>query len=132
MLWLTSLFFLSNAAHAVIRGYIVYATAFVALAVTSYVIHSTPKDNEQRRLIYWIDQLALWCVILIGAYYWQQLPTDQQWVPLAAVAAGAALWFGGAVTESFAFSPTITLRLPAHGVFHALSSMGHHAILASL
>jgi hypothetical protein len=132
MLWLTGLFFLTNAAHAAARGATTYAAAFVALAATSYIIHSMPPDTDHRQLIYWLDQLALWCVILIGAYYWQQLPTEQRWVPLAAIAAVAALWFSGAATEEFAFSLDDTKRIPAHGIFHALSSIGHHIILAAL
>lgn len=132
MLWLTSLFFLTNAARSAARGYYGYAIAFVTLATTSYIIHSLPPEHEQRQLISLLDQMALWCVILIGAFYWQQLPSEQKWTPLALVLAVGVIWYGGRLTDSFTFSPNEYQRKPAHGIFHLFSSIGHHAILATL
>lgn len=128
MLWLTGLFFLTNAAHAAIRSYNVYAIAFVALAVTSYFYHAYPPTL----LMTILDQIALWSVVLLGVLYWQQLPRAQRWIPLACITAAALLWAGGHATESFAGHADPSINMPAHGILHALSSMGHHAILAAL
>jgi hypothetical protein len=130
MLWLTGLFFLTNAAHAATRGYTAYAAAFVALAVTSFFFHRA--DDNDRQVIFWLDQLALWCVILIGAYYWQGLRLVDKWVPAACLFGVGALWYGGFITESFVFSKQEALSRPSHGIMHLLSSIGHHAILVGL
>ena len=128
MLWLTGLFFLTNALHAVVRGYNVYAIAFTVLAVTSYVYHAYPTTLFTKVL----DQCALWSVILLGALYWQQLPPAQRWIPLACVTAVILLWAGGYLTESFVGHVDPSINTPSHGLVHALSSIGHHAILAAL
>ena len=128
MLWLTGLFFLTNAAHAAVRGFSVYAAAFVVLAATSYVYHARPHSL----LTTVLDQVALWSVVLLGTSYWQQLSQEKRWIPLACLAAVGLLWAGGHATESFAGHPDPTINMPAHGILHFLSSIGHHSILAAL
>ena len=130
MLWFTGLLFVTNAVHAATREAWVYATAFAALAATSFLLHSKPADAADRQLFWWIDQLALWCVILIGAYYWQR--GDRNWIPIALVSSVALMWYGGHLTESFTFSPDATIAKPAHGVLHVISSIGHHVILSGI
>lgn len=135
MLWLTGLFFLTNATHAASRGYWLYAAAFTVLAATSYFYHSSAQQQPQdRQLITALDQLALWLVVLLGAYYWQQIPhtNPMRWVPIAAVTSVGLLGYGGALTESFVYSRDAMTGNVSHGVLHAISSMGHHAIIGLL
>lgn len=129
MLWLTGLLFATNAVHAAARKAWIYAAALAALAITSYLWHARTTDSQ---LLFWLDQLALWCVVLLGAYYWQRMTGNDRWIPAILVIAVISMGYGGALTESFVYDSDESINRPAHGIVHVLSSIGHHAILSTI
>ena len=112
MLHLTGLLFLTNAAHAAWKGQWLYCVAFLFLAQTTYLVHDGVYDNLA---LFWIDQVAMYLIIGIGAkYFWGQNLFIQ-------ILAGLCLIV------------VILLRQlreeGAHALIHLFSSAGHHYLL---
>ena len=66
---ITSIVFLTNAAHALFRGVYLYSAAFAALTLTSIALHVADTDDAERNTLFWVDQAAIFSVFLIGLYY---------------------------------------------------------------
>jgi hypothetical protein len=135
MLHLSALLFLTNAAHAAFRELWLYVLAFISLATTSWVHHGN-RDTVDPRLgpvHFWLDQVAVWAVILTGAYYLlTYLTPTQQLVPAIAFATVGLLYVYGAYANCFCFDRDQAVATRTHVCMHAISSVGHHAILAGL
>lgn len=112
-----------------------YGFAFIALATTSYVHHSTRDyiPTELRDVHYTIDQVAVWAVILTGAFYFiTSLSPADGLLPVITFATVGLLYVYGKYTRQFCFDADRTVAQRSHICMHAVSSIGHHAILAGL
>ena len=67
---ITSLLLILPALYAWSNNIIQYGYAFYFLSLTSYIYHNESLVFENTKKVdFWIDQIALWNVILIGTYY---------------------------------------------------------------
>lgn len=134
MLHISSLLFLTNALHAAVRGLWLYSFAFLTLTTTSWINHSRYASLDPMQDIYfWYDQVAVWGVILIGAYYFiTRLRPEDRVMPAITVSFVALLYTFGQATGSFCFDEDKTVAKPTHICMHAMSSLGHHSILSVL
>ena len=135
MLHLSALLFLTNAVHAATRHLWLYALAFISVATTSWVHHSN-RDSIDPLLApihFWLDQIAVWTVILMGAYYFvTRLTPSEQLIPAITFAFVGVLYVYGSFANCFCFDEDRQFATSSHICMHAISSIGHHSILAGL
>jgi hypothetical protein len=133
MLHLSAMLFLTNAIHALYQNLWMYALAFIALATTSWVYHGNRDTPNLFPLHFWLDQVAIWVVISIGAYYFvTQLTPTEQLIPTIAFITVGILFGYGSYANCFCFDGDSQVSINSHACLHAISSIGHHAILAGL
>lgn len=126
MLHLTSLVFITNAAHAILKGLTVYGIAFASLVITSVLYH---MGDTKEPILFWYDQAMVWLVISIGFLYFLHVPRV---VALCAFLVVAVLYTGGYCTETLCFSPSKETQTMYHALLHIVSSIGHHVIISAL
>ena len=71
LLQLTSLLFGTNAVHALTRRHLFYAILLLCLCAASTAWQTCDKNMELEtpRLLFWIDQFAVWSVATMTMYY---------------------------------------------------------------
>ena len=125
---ITSLLFLLNAAHAFIRGVPVYATAFLVLAITSVILHTSNKTAD----IFYIDQAAIFLVFLVGLYYVFRIRREFQLLAVLSILTVIIMYYGGYLTDSLCFDASYDTATLNHCGLHIIGSLGHHCIMAGL
>ena len=70
MLEYSALLFIIPAVYAWYKNNIDYGNAFIFLTITSYIYHKNNKYNYLINWRFWIDQFAIFNVVLIGTYYY--------------------------------------------------------------
>lgn len=129
MLALSACIFLSNAAHAWIKGYVAYGAAFCTLAVTSVLYHTSDYLDKG---LYWIDQLALYNVFLIGLLYCARIPMIALAFAVLSISIVLLLFWGGYWLDMFCFHLDPETATLCHGIMHFVGAAGHHCILLGL
>ena len=128
---LTVLVLGTNALHAFLKHATLYGFAFTALTVTSVLLHTCSKDEScYHQTLFWLDQLALLCVFLVGAYYAYQIPPLQLIAAVISVILVLIYYHYGRLTQSFCWDPQFGQLY--HVSMHIMGSLGHHAILLGL
>jgi len=68
MLEYTAFLFIIPAIFGWYKNNIDYGNAFLFLTITSYIWHSSNKNNYLKNWRFWIDQFAIYNIVLIGTY----------------------------------------------------------------
>jgi hypothetical protein len=129
VLYLTSLVLGTNALHAFLKHYTVYGFAFTGLTITSVLYHTSAKD-ESTLLIFWLDQIMLYSLFLIGSYYTLQIGPLQIIAAVLSISLTLLYYHYGRLTNTFCWDPTFGTLY--HGSMHIIGSLGHHAIMLGL
>jgi hypothetical protein len=128
---LTSLVLGTNALHAFLKHANLYGYAFTALTITSFLLHTCSKDESlYHQTLFWLDQLALIGIFLVGAYYTAQIPLFQQTAAALSVVLVLIYYHYGRLTQQFCWDPQFGSQY--HIFMHIAGSLGHHAILLGI
>lgn len=131
VLALTSLMLGTNAVHALFKHYIIYGLAFFFLTTTSLLLHTCKKDNSPyHKTVFWLDQIAILSLFLIGLYYTFQIPGSLFIIAVISIIMCIAYYYYGYLTNTFCWDPENGTMY--HGLMHAIGSVGHHAIMLGL
>jgi hypothetical protein len=131
VLALTSLMLGTNAVHALFKHYIIYGLAFLFLTTTSLLLHTCKKDNSTyHKTLFWLDQIALLSVFLIGLYYAFQISGPLFIIAAISISICVVYYYYGYLTNQFCWDPENGTSY--HGLMHVIGSFGHHAIIAGL
>ena len=129
---ITSIVFLTNAAHALIRGTYLYSASFAALALTSIALHVSEAGSAEWNTLFWVDQAAILSVFLIGLYYVFHVNSSLQMLAIISILVVIAMFYGGWLTNSYCYDSCEADANHAHCCLHIIGSFGHHAIMAGL
>ena len=128
---LTSLVLGTNALHAFLKHKTLYGIALTTLTSTSFFLHICSKDESPyHQTLFWLDQLALIGVFIVGAYYTAQIPLFQQTAAVLSVGLVLIYYHYGRITQQFCWDPQFGSQY--HIFMHIAGSLGHHAILLGL
>ena len=130
MLALTSLLFATNAIHAWARSAYVYSFILLALTVTSYLLHTSDKQELYNNPLFWFDQVAILMLLCIYVYYTSALPVNAQIVSYLALGIVIMLYYGGYATGSCCFDESNECSLFSHSCMHIVGSIGNHFVIA--
>jgi len=129
VLYLTSLVLGTNALHAFLKHYTVYGLAFTGLTISSLLYHTSTKD-ESTLPLFWLDQIMLYSIFLVGFYYVLQIQPLQIIAAILSIGLTLLYYHYGRLTNTFCWDPTFGILY--HGSMHVIASLGHHAILLGL
>ena len=111
---LTSLLFLTNVLHAIIKNRTYYSVSFLGLTCTSVWYHYDGKYDNRNVYIY--DQIAILNVVLNGAYQLIGQTMSDIYLPVICF-----------------ILTCITYKLQfRHEIIHLLSIFGHHCIILGI
>jgi len=128
---LTSLVLGTNALHAFLKHANLYGFAFTTLTITSFLLHTCSKNESlYHQTLFWLDQLALIGVFLVGTYYTAQIPLFQQTAAVLSVVLVLIYYHYGRLTQQFCWDPQFGSQY--HIFMHIAGSLGHHAILLGI
>jgi hypothetical protein len=128
---LTSLVLGTNALHAFLKHKSLYGLALATLTGTPFLLHTSSKDESYyHQTLFWLDQLALIGVFLVGAYYTAQIPLFQQTAAALSVVLVLIYYHYGRITQQFCWDPQFGQLY--HISMHMIGSLGHHAILLGI
>jgi hypothetical protein len=131
VLHITSLVLATNAIHALLKNYMAYGMAFLALTITSLVIHTGSKsDTFYDQSIFWIDQIAVYTVAFVGFYYFLQVSLLQKICAIISIILVIFYYGYGYMTTQFIWDPQCSILY--HASMHIIGSLGHHAIMLGL
>ena len=116
---ITHWLFIANSVHCFLKYKILYGLAFLFLTVSSSVVWSDFNYNSAK---YWIDQLAIYLVVLIGGYNSLNLDRIHFIFAVMSILCVIGIHWAGSVLKSDKY----------HHLVHVLSSFGHHVILLGL
>lgn len=126
MLQISAALFATNAAHALSRRHLFYAVLLLCLCAISIMWHSCDKRTELEtpRLLFWLDQFAIWSVGTLTIYYAIHLRGFYRWIfiPLALALIGLGIylsheWWNGKESPE------------CHTAIHILSALAVHCVL---
>ena len=127
ILVLTSLFFLSNTVVAFYKDYVIYGILFLILTITSVLTHYT-YDPFIRK----VDKLAIYAVVLYGAYHMIRHLSMEQWFHAIIIVglffSTIIMYHYGQETGTMCFDSNHNIACMYHGVMHIIGSIGHHLI----
>ena len=122
---LTSLLLILPALYSWSKHKIGYGYAFYFLSLTSYIYHSESLVFENTKKVdFWIDQIALWNVVLIGLYYYLfycKNLISRILVPILCFSCLVIYILNSKITDS---------RL--HMLIHIITIIGHSIIMNSI
>jgi uncharacterized membrane protein len=124
---ISSLIFLTNALHGIIRGAFMYSSVFIALTLSSVILHAT---NNKYTTIFWIDQIAILSVFLVGFYYLSSTNNILKILAVITFTSVIIMYYYGYLTESLCFDNTHGNTY--HSCMHIIGSIGHHCIMLGL
>jgi hypothetical protein len=114
---ITHWIFIANSVHCFLKSKVLYGLAFLLLTVTSSVVWS---DFEYNFIKYWIDQFAIYSVILIGWVYSTKIKDSRLfYTAVASIIVVGLIHVVGLVFDTYEY----------HHLVHVISSFGHHVIL---
>jgi len=129
----SSLFFLTNVHHLSYKQHPYYKISFIILTTSSLLYHSF-RDVI---LFYYFDQLAVYNIILLGGYEYykyinsepKNIYTTSSIINVLSFGAVIMLYFYGYCTRE---NTTCDYQDTCHSILHAITSIGHHAIINML
>ena len=122
----TSLLFVTNVFHALLRGYFVYAFLFMNLLVTSVVVHY--EDTIGTNLV---DKCSVFYVFLYGLYMLCRNASVDNWAYTLIIVSTFLfvvwVYIYGFFNRMFVFDESRGVWY--HGLMHAIGSFGHNMIM---
>jgi hypothetical protein len=125
----SSLILGTNALHAFLKHYTLYGLAFTGVLISSLVYHTSAK-NDSCLPLFWLDQLMLISLFLVGFYYTLRIPLLQIIAASISIALVLLYYHYGRFTKTFCWDPVVGTVY--HSSMHIIGSLGHHAILLGL
>ena len=123
----SSFIFLTNALSAFYMGYYLYSFLFVGLFISSVLFHSIM--NVYTTIL---DQVCIYSVIGYGTYLFYSktlyIPTLISFLIIKSFLLTAYLFFYGFFMKAYCFDEDKNIGELYHGLFHLISSCGHHLI----
>lgn len=136
----SSLIFLTNVVHNYIKKYYFYSMAFLALVVTSLIIHSHNRTSDNYIYLNIIDKLAISIIVLYGGYIYASKLSDKTkdyqsiqtlttiiLIPTTFLSV-IYLYIYGFCMGIYCFDKDETVSNNFHAMLHIISSFGHHLI----
>jgi hypothetical protein len=124
----SSVIFATNSIIAYLQGYIVYASLFACLTVSSLLHHYNPSIVTEI-----FDKLVICSIVLWGAYVLWKKYTPEKIAYSAVIVltflACVYLYTYGWFSEQYVFDPDQTLSRQYHVLMHLIGSIGHHCIV---
>lgn len=124
----TSLLFVTNVFHALVRGYFVYAFLFMNLLVTSVLVHY--EDTLGTNLA---DKCSVFYVFLYGLHtLCHKMSAENGLYTLIIVSTFLfVVWvyIYGFFNRTFVFDDKKRVSVQYHGLMHAIGSFGHNMIM---
>ena len=124
----TSLLFVTNVLHALVRGHFVYAFLFMNLLVTSVVVHY--EDTIGTNLV---DKCSVFYVFLYGLYTLCRRASFDNWAYTLIIVSTFLfvvwVYIYGFLNRRFVFDDKKCVSVQYHGLMHAIGSFGHNMIL---
>ena len=121
MLLYTSLLFISNGLHALLKKRFLYGFLFIFLTISSLLFHSFPSIYTNL-----FDKVAILFVVSYGAYLFLFKNPFQQFVIFLTFLFTIIFFFFGYLIDSFCYGPHGETY---HAALHFISSLGHHLLL---
>jgi len=122
---LSSLLLILPALYAWSKNKIGYGYAFYCLCITSYIYHKRPYlEQANNKFNFWVDQVAVYNVVLIGLYYYLfycKNLISRILVPILCFSCLVIYILNSKITDS---------RL--HMLIHIITIIGHSMIIHSL
>jgi hypothetical protein len=116
----SSLVFLTNVVAAYLNGEIIYGTTWLILTCSSVVLHSS-RDTDFYRILYWVDQVCIMCIVFCGACLLYLKPLS------IAKCLAFVCFFGDIYIHYLSGINVDTDKW--HSILHYIGSIGHHCIL---
>jgi hypothetical protein len=124
----TSLLFVTNVLHALVRGYFVYAFLFMNLLVTSVLVHY--EDTIGTNLV---DKCSVFYVFLYGLYTLCRRTSFDNWAYTLIIVSTFLfvvwVYIYGFFNRTFVFDDKKRVSVQYHGLMHAIGSFGHNMIM---
>ncbi len=121
----SSLFFLTNAFHALMIGEYLYGILFILLTMSSFVYHLKPTQDKQI-----IDKIFVYMVVAYGGYkLYKNFIYQNTFLIIALFLSTVVLYHIGKETNTMCFHPDETIQQYYHVFMHFLASLGHHLII---
>ena len=124
---ISSLLFLTNSAGNVYLENYAYAIFFLILSIVSTIHHNNNTDE-----LFLYDQIALYVVIIYGAYYFFNKQDYNSIIYITIIGLFVScgiLYYIGKKTENFCFHPCKEQSDNYHALMHICASIGHHLIV---
>ena len=122
MLHVSGLIFLTNAIHALSKRLYLYTVLFLFLSTTTFILH---RYDLYDTLMYWIDQIGVIAVIVLGSWYCWNAHWTVQIFSITTVAIIGYLY----IKEQEEY-PNGSWA-DNHALIHLISSIGHHGLIFS-
>lgn len=104
---------------------------FAGITASSILYHTSSKFGIlDRTTTYWIDQVFIYSVALVGFYYFLKIPFLYQISAALAISLCLFYYKYGYYTGQFCWDPHLGDLY--HGSIHIIASLGHHGILLGL
>jgi len=129
---ISSLFFITTAYHAFSKNAYVYSTVFLFLLYTSLCWHLSDKKEFVMNHLYWLDQLALLLVFLVGLWYVLYSSILIQLLAVLSISIVLFLFYGGQLLNRYCYDPDKETAIFYHCFMHIIGALGHHCIMYGL
>jgi hypothetical protein len=140
---LSSLLFSTNIIGNFYLENYIYAIFFLLLFISSCIYHYINSDEsfgfdtsntacKYQDITFFVDQLALYAVIIYGGYYFINKKDYNLLVYSIIIImfiSCAILYFGGKIFEHLCFHPDKNCSDKFHVLMHICASLGHHFIV---
>ena len=121
MLIYTSLLFITNGLHALLKKRFLYSLLLFFLTLTSVLFYSFPSIYTKI-----FDKVAILLVVCYGAYLFYFKQPFQQFVIFITFLITIIFYIFGYFTNDFCYGPQGDYF---HAYLHAISSLGHHLLI---
>ena len=130
---MSSLFFVTNVHHLSYKQHPYYKLSFILLTVTSLLYHSF-RDVI---FFYYLDQLAVYNIVLLGGYeYYKYLNRDSNNIYTSSSLINVTSFISVILLYIYGYcrkeNTTCIYQDNCHSLLHAITSVGHHAIINML
>lgn len=130
---LSSLFFITNVQHLSYKQHPYYKLSFILLTGTSILYHSF-RDVI---FLYYLDQLAVYNIVLLGGYeYYKYLNRDSNNMYTSSSIINITSFISVILLYGYGYCSkehtSCSYQDICHSILHAITSIGHHAIINML
>jgi hypothetical protein len=130
---ISSLFFVTNVYHLSYKQHPYYKLSFILLTGSSLLYHSF-RDSI---FFYYFDQLAVYNIVLLGGYeYYKYLNRDSSNIYTSSSLINVTSFISVILLYMYGYcskeSTTCIYQDNCHSLLHAITSIGHHAIINML